>query len=97
MTPTHGGKPRPCNVVTFAPLTGAALAQDGAARGLHREGDDRVVGGPGADELEGNNGVDRLKAVDLPAGPDSLDGGPDTDACFSDAGDTPASLAGGDC
>jgi hypothetical protein len=49
------------------------------------------------DTLEGNKGADSLNAVDSPAGPDTLNGGPDTDACFSDAGDTPPSLTGGDC
>ena len=55
------------------------------------------MGGPGADTLEGNKGADNLEARDTPAGADTLAGGPDTDRCFSDAGDTPPSLTGGDC
>ena len=61
------------------------------------EGDDRVVGGPGDDQLVGGTGVDRLEAVDTPAGVDTLVGGVEADVCFSDAGDAPPSLNGGNC
>ena len=64
---------------------------------LGNSGDDGVLGGPRTDTVEGNDGVDHLDAVDPPTTADTLIGGADADRCFSDDGDTPPSLTGGDC
>jgi Ca2+-binding RTX toxin-like protein len=51
------------------------------------EGDDTLTGAGGADVLRGENGNDVLNGVDDVEGNDQLNGGNNTDACTSDAGD----------
>jgi Ca2+-binding RTX toxin-like protein len=52
------------------------------------DSNDRLYGGQGDDDLFGNGGNDFLKTRDFVSGNDSADGGPQTDACVIDAGDT---------
>ena len=44
-----------------------------------------LVGGEGADSLVGFGGTDTLKSKDGKSGNDSLNGGPGTDKCITDA------------
>jgi Ca2+-binding RTX toxin-like protein len=55
-------------------------------------GDDRISGGPGRDRLIGGHGNDVVNGRDGRLG-DLVAGGPGSDICFSDRGDTRASCA----
>ena len=52
------------------------------------EGNDYVLGGQGDDDLFGDDGNDTLKTRDHVAANDEANGGPATDTCVIDAGDT---------
>jgi hypothetical protein len=85
--------------MTLENLTGSALADEliGSSRAnvlrggkggdilRGRGANDTILGEAGADQHYGENGDDTLKSIDGVKGNDTLNGGPSTDTCLTDA------------